>query len=216
MQVRTVESEIKANIEFWAHMGIEVDSAEVEVKFKHLPELDGYDWYFFIPKGVKISQVWCEIRRVYGAFSELKDLDSIEMSRTTEESYAIKARRTKTFSYAQPRQRELKSEDRCSWLRVFPRTCMTILEVLVAELRQTWDKEDDCGHLFITYTESQTSEGKTVCYTYNLSHYGLVFLDEDRVGDDSTGYQVITKDTDLSEIVGMKRSYMDHLYEESR
>ncbi len=54
---RTKESEIKANVEFWQELGIEVDEKDVREKVEALPEVEGFDWYIYMPKGVGMSQL---------------------------------------------------------------------------------------------------------------------------------------------------------------
>lgn len=53
---RTKESEIKANIELWKGLGVEVDPEDVRAKIEELPEIGGFDWYLYIPEAEKIPK----------------------------------------------------------------------------------------------------------------------------------------------------------------
>ncbi len=48
---RTKEAEISANCDFWKEMGVEVDEEDVRTKIEAMPEVEGFDWYLYIPDG---------------------------------------------------------------------------------------------------------------------------------------------------------------------
>ena len=55
---RTRESEIKANVEFWKELGVDVDEADIRAKIEELPEVEGFDFYIYIPEWVITDQVF--------------------------------------------------------------------------------------------------------------------------------------------------------------
>jgi len=54
---RTRESEIQANIEFWKELGIEVDEADVRKEVELIPDVKGFEYVIFIPKGLNYKQL---------------------------------------------------------------------------------------------------------------------------------------------------------------
>ncbi len=109
-KVRTKESEIQANIDFWKingkkYFGIEIDEQEIRNAIESLPEKEGFDWLIAIPKGLKLSDVsmnkWSHDYTIYDPINDAnpekrqahRDLiDAIQMPRNAQETYAIAAR----------------------------------------------------------------------------------------------------------------------------
>lgn len=152
---RTRESEIGANVEFWRNFGVEVDESVVRETIEALPEREGYDWYMFIPEGVKTSAVFEKMKESFTAENFLGDLDKIRMPRTATEAYAVAAR------YSQePDEDSLKSHSKKNeeWENS-GENFMTPLERMVAELR--WYQENG-NHL--------DEQNMTVCPGTRLRH----------------------------------------------
>jgi hypothetical protein len=89
---RTHESEIKANVEFWKDLGVEVDEADVRAKIEELPEVEGFDFYLYIPQGIKTSEIWQKMSGIFSVAKEedVGDLDQMQEPRSNEgESYVV-------------------------------------------------------------------------------------------------------------------------------
>lgn len=93
---RTKESEIKANVEFWQGLGVEVDEEDVRCEIEAIPEVEGFDWYHYIPKDVKNSEIWDKMAELFDVYKpEYLDqgaINAIQMPRTTEKAYAVASR----------------------------------------------------------------------------------------------------------------------------
>ena len=94
---RTRESEIQANVELWRDLGIEVDESDVRAKIEELPEVEGFNWYFYMPKGIKTSEIWTILKEEYNAVELYKvstvDIDATTLPRSNDQdSYAIACR----------------------------------------------------------------------------------------------------------------------------
>lgn len=150
---RTRESEIKANVELWKSLGIDVDEADILSKTESLPEKEGFDWILYIPKGIKNSELYNMIKdhtsipRNYnmGISPRIHDIDEVTMPRdSSESSYAVACRYDDgpdEDSY------DHKEEDRnakspLEWEKIGDQY-VTLKERLVAELRwsKDWNKE---------------------------------------------------------------------------
>lgn len=88
---RTKESEIKANIDFWKDLGIEVDEEEVRREIEAIPDVKGYDWYTYIPMGIKLEDIWKLAKEKFSALGG-KYANLIEMPESGEKSQAFAAR----------------------------------------------------------------------------------------------------------------------------
>lgn len=55
---RTKESEIKANVEFWQGLGIEVDEEDVRREIEAIPEVERFDWYIYMPEGISSQNIY--------------------------------------------------------------------------------------------------------------------------------------------------------------
>lgn len=56
--MRTKESEIQANIQFWARRGIELSESEARSAIEALQEVEEFDYFLVMPKGITVSQLW--------------------------------------------------------------------------------------------------------------------------------------------------------------
>ena len=52
----TKRAEVKTNLEFWQELGVEVNEADIRKKIKNIPEVEGFDHYIYVPKGIKLSE----------------------------------------------------------------------------------------------------------------------------------------------------------------
>jgi hypothetical protein len=55
---RTRESEIKANVEFWEDIGHPISEESIKKAIEEVPEVEGYDWYIVIPKGIQLPDIY--------------------------------------------------------------------------------------------------------------------------------------------------------------
>ncbi|MDD3481062.1 MAG: hypothetical protein PHW75_02475 [Patescibacteria group bacterium] len=135
-QERTRETEITANVEFWKSLGIEVDPADVKQKIEALPEKEGFDFYLYLPRGIKTSKIISKIRERYPLWQYEPDekIDSITSVRdATKMAYAVASRY----------QQECDADTLCksaTELEATGGTFMQLPEWLVAELR--WHAEN--------------------------------------------------------------------------
>ena len=134
---RTKKSEIKANVEFWQELGVEVDEADVRAKIEALSEKEGFNFYLYLPQGVKASQLIAEMKERFPAWvwRSVGDPDKIKMPRTTKESYAMAARYQQEPDEDSLEENAKSAED---WEKTED-TFMTPAERIVAEMR--WHKE---------------------------------------------------------------------------
>ena len=50
-------SETKKLTEFWTDLGIDVDESDIKEKISLLPEIEGYDSYLYMPKGISVEKM---------------------------------------------------------------------------------------------------------------------------------------------------------------
>jgi len=155
---RTKEMEIKANVDFWKGLGIEVNEEDVRREIEAVPEVEGFNWYLYIPKSIKPTEmieqirkttpVWCtfeEALKYDGAYYDDPEndlnIDNFNSTRNSQDTeYAISAR------YKQyPDEDSVGEGARCAdeWAQT-GEDYMTMLEWFVAEMR--WHQEND-SHL---------------------------------------------------------------------
>lgn len=84
---RTRESEITANVEFWRDLGIKVDEADVRREIEKIPEVEGFDWYIYMPEGVKATDLLSKIQK-----PGIPDYIDPEEIGSVRKSYAIATR----------------------------------------------------------------------------------------------------------------------------
>jgi hypothetical protein len=133
---RTRETEITTNVEFWKSLGIEVDEADVREKIEALSEREGYDFYLYLPKGIKTSEIIGKIKERYPLrqYKSDEEIDEIESTReAAETAYAIAA---KYEQECDPDTLGKSAEE----LKATGDTFMQLPERLVAELR--WHAEN--------------------------------------------------------------------------
>jgi len=136
---RTKESEITTNIELWQTLGEKIDLADIQREIDALPEIEGYNFYLYIPKGAKLDRIWEKFAKTNPVKREpLYDLSSwhLKMSRDTRNSYAVAA-----HYQQEPDDDSLGDNARSSldWEKT-DEQYMTPLEVIIAEMR--WHKEN--------------------------------------------------------------------------
>lgn len=84
---RTRESEIKANVEFWQDLGVEVDEADVRAKIEELPEVEGFDFCIYVPQGIKFSELWqIYVKNADAEPDTIGLMDNIVMPRSNDQS----------------------------------------------------------------------------------------------------------------------------------
>ena len=75
------EAEVKSNLEFWQELGIEVNEVDIRKKIRKIPEVEGFDHYIYVPKGIKLSELWEKMKEkqpVYDFSMSLASMDAIE------------------------------------------------------------------------------------------------------------------------------------------
>ena len=184
---RSKESEIKANLEFWRDLGIEIDEADVREKVESLPEVEGFNWYFYMPKGITASQLISEMRKIFrfpvqmstdtpDPSLDIGDPDKFEMPRNaSEKSYVVAAR------YQQEPDKESLGEENAKsskdWESTKETFFMTALERIVAEMR--WYKETG-SHLDligVTLTPGcRAANGEVPSFTF---HQDRIYPEDD-------------------------------------
>lgn len=89
---RIRESEIKRNVDFWHSRGVEVDDTDVRHEIEILPEVQGFDWFIYMPgkntiesisEGSDVIDPTMESDKYYGSFRYEGDV------RNENKSYAI-------------------------------------------------------------------------------------------------------------------------------
>lgn len=139
---RTKESEIKANIELWRGLGIEVDEADVRHEIEAIPEVKGYDCYVYMPKRVRTPALIGRINKIFNEsdgtdFFEITDysnaLSRMKMPspRTSDSSYAIAIRPSEEPDEDSIGENAMSAVD---W-EALPDEYMTLRERLVAGFR---------------------------------------------------------------------------------
>lgn len=137
---RTKESEIKANVDFWQGLGVEVDTEDVQKEIEAVPEVPGFSFYLYMPEGIKFSDVW---RKIYAGTQHQeskRNFDEVlEMPRTAENSYAVAAHFSQTPDKDSLGENAKSAED---WEKTDEKF-MTPLERLVAGMRWSQEKGTD-------------------------------------------------------------------------
>lgn len=92
---RTRESEIQANIDLLREKGFEFDEADVRAEIEKVPEVEGFDWYTYIPEGISIYLAFQELNKdtdITFSYGLQDELDNFEMPRASEKAYAVAMR----------------------------------------------------------------------------------------------------------------------------
>lgn len=89
---RTRESEIKANIEFWKGLGIEIDEADVQKEIEALPEVEGFDGYLYMPQNVNLYELLDGLRKEIDVVGHGSYKRYFPENTTTKGSYALALR----------------------------------------------------------------------------------------------------------------------------
>ncbi|MDD3774070.1 MAG: hypothetical protein PHW50_02225 [Patescibacteria group bacterium] len=151
---RTRESEIKANIEFWKDLGVEVDPEDVKEKIEELTEVEGKDWYIYVPHKMDLPNLLIKMTDMFPSYSP-KDYEGLITYSTdvygkpkpiyvfpslfsprnaSKNSYAIAA------TYQQePDENSIGAKDPFEWEKS-EEDYMTLLERTIAEMR--WFQEN--------------------------------------------------------------------------
>lgn len=97
---QAMETMIKNAVFFWHDRGVQLDEADVRREFEAIPEVPGFDWYLYVPKGLSFGSYWEDYYSKHSLHSyyveyikgkeHLKD-DLIEPSEHSE-GYAIATR----------------------------------------------------------------------------------------------------------------------------
>jgi|GEM_PF-3961134 len=191
---RTRETEIQANVELWQSLGIEVDEADVRAQIEALPKREGFDWFHYIPEGIKNSQLikLMEDRFPVWVWEGVGDPDKIKMPRTTKESYAVACRLQQ-----EPDKDSLgeNAKSALDWEKTEDQF-MSPLERMVAELR--WQKEQG-SHLdekYWTWCPGSRAAGDRVPYLSFVDDEVCLSADHPEVRDPFLGVRrVVSKES---------------------
>lgn len=204
---RTRESETKANVELWKDLGVEVDEADVRAKIEELPEVEGFDFYIYMPDTHSIQKIlWEKCReKIQGSNTDFT-LDQIRIDGTRERSgaYAIATRYRQELPegdldhYRDDRHRNnYRVAD--EWLDVVDETgdeFMELSEYLILSLRwhrdhgSTLDFGPEEKTMFPTNLKYPRIKGDIFTMGRNNSMY--IYIDTKMAG---LVRRVITKDT---------------------
>ncbi len=209
-KVRTRESEIQTNIDFWKNLaleGIEVNENEIRAAIEVLPEVEGFDWYIAIPEGVKTSEVWQKVITRYPNDPSLNELNGLKLPRETKETFAVAARYSKKpdavreeglVKSAKDWERSMSVYESPNW-EIAEHTYMSPLERVVAELR--WNAENgthlDEGDEITFCPGSRTTDGRVLGMHFNTLYNNCTFnsYDPSTKKWNLRVRQVVTKDT---------------------
>lgn len=150
---RTRESEIKANIDFWndpfwKEQGIEVDADDIEKKIEELPKVEGFDWYIYVPNGLKMSLLWSRLGQLMPVDDDPfgwdpgRSVDEIvgrrNLPQDKGETYAIAARYERESGFDPERDHlDVNIQTEVSWEKIkrFYSSFMSPPERVIAEMR---------------------------------------------------------------------------------
>jgi hypothetical protein len=176
----TKESEIKATVEFWHSLGVEVDEADVREKIEALPEVEGYDRFVYVPKGIKISEVWEKMSERYPNYSYIEGIDEITSPRDNQESaYAIA-----TKFQEKPDEDSLgdKAKSPEEWEKTDD-TFMSPMEYMIAEMRYHAETGQHLDGSTATWCPGSRTAGGNVPFLRFDSDDGKVVLNGSDPGD---------------------------------
>jgi hypothetical protein len=92
-EIRTFDSEVKANVEFWKGTKWELSESEVRSKMEEIREKaeeKGMDWYFVMPKGIKVPEIFQMMKERYHYLNDSNiNLHTISMPEISDETYAV-------------------------------------------------------------------------------------------------------------------------------
>ena len=193
---RTKESEIKDNVEFWKKLGIEVDEADVRREIEAIPEVEGFDWYFYIPQGIEFDKLWDNIGCRKNFDDDESDYEFFKTPRSTDKSYGIASRYSQEPDEDSLGEKAKSAED---WEKTNDQF-MNLLERLIAEMRWSWNNKGYLDEKFITICPGNRSVlGNVVTVEHEGSNLEVCCDDPSTIDARMGVRRVITKDTKIEQ-----------------